>query len=175
MMATLQTSDACDPSTRQLQEPIAVRRFRFPQEALRRVKQQECQQAEMKVWQARQRVRETEAQLERAMAQLERATEALRHEGICTDPYLWMRANGQLQSQIQADERELALRIQAWRQQVNILRHFESELHALESLRNRQWQDHLQAAHRMHQQALDETALRQWHYPGLSDHQGTDL
>jgi chromosome segregation ATPase len=140
-----------------------MKRFRFAQQALLRIRRQLRRQAEMNLARAHghlQACRAEQAGLEASLLQLGNRLGAA--AAGRADVWPLLNASRQLQVQL-TDAREREVRLETDRRQaVDELRRRETELDVLKALRLREWRRYRQHVSREQQRVLDEIALGQW-------------
>lgn len=139
-----------------------MKRFHFPEEPLRRIKHQECRQAELRVGQAQQQVQLAQDQLSQQLLQLEQAFQAAVSATGRTPAWLWRQSHDSQQRQIAESQQALTTSRQSLQSAIIEMRKLQAELHALESLRAKRWREHQELLARESQMVLDENALNQW-------------
>lgn len=139
-----------------------MRRFRFAEEPLRRIKHQECRQAELRVGKAQQRVTRAQEELLGQMTMLEKSFQSATSDSNRLPAWLWCQTHASCQQQIAAAQQAVDESRKELLERVAELRKVQGELNALETLRDKKWREHRELSARESQIILDENALNQW-------------
>ncbi len=152
-----------------------MKRFRFQQQSLLRLKTQLCRMAEMRVLRAQNCLQAAHQQRRRLETDLEQMAAVATGVTACDGDagWNWCRHVSQVQVQVQdagQQIEEISLECQEKRA---ALREIRSELEALTALRDLRWREHLTDAAKEQQQELDQTAMSRWAKPQSSDDEGS--
>ena len=158
-----------------------MKRFRFQQEALLRVKRQLRGRAELSVRQLDSQVTRQKKQLEHVEDALHRLATGDSNHGATQpnaaefrngesarkpiqgeDAWQWINASEQLQHKWRDTLQTLASLEAEKSIHVTQLRQLDTEIEALETLRSQQFESYRKELSRHQDQVLDEVALRQW-------------
>ena len=141
-----------------------MKRFRFSQENLRRLKDQQRHQAEGRLWQARHRLEETRGRLQRLDADLSRlaALPATPARATRAAGWLWCRWASQLQAERQTLQQQLMDDSTAYQQAREQLRQIETETESLQSLRSLRWREYRKEVGLQAQREMDAVAVSRW-------------
>lgn len=139
-----------------------MKRFRFVEEPLRRIKHQECRQAELRVGQAQQRMTSARDELSRQLTMLETLFQSATSGTSRLPGWLWCQTHESYQQEISVAQATLEQCRKDLQDRVAELRKIQGELNALETLREKKWREYRELSARESQILLDENALNQW-------------
>jgi flagellar export protein FliJ len=141
-----------------------MRRFRFSQETLLRLKDQQRRQAEGRLWLARQRLENTIVQLQQLDDELLRLTTGPNAKSLVAggSGWLWCRWASQLQAQRQNVQRQQREDEIAFRQASEELKKMEVEGESLKCLRSLRWHEYRKAVGLQTQREMDAIAMSRW-------------
>ena len=141
-----------------------MKRFRFSQETLLRLKDQQRRQAEGRLWQARGRLEEARGRLRRLDADLQRLAARPAAEGLTSraSGWLWCRWASQLQAERQNVQQQLRENQMAYEQAREQLKQIETEGESLKSLQSLRWRQYCKETSLQAQRDMDAIALSRW-------------